>query len=212
VSRRAQNGKLSRLGVVSYHAEQLLWARGGAASDPKSLFDGTVGSLIEVYQTHKRSPFNRIRFDTLERYARYLTALKATIGSVKVKHVTFDDIAEWQEQFADDGDGSKPKKDRAARMLSHFHQICTFGVLVLPKQAGCRGICDIFDKMAEARMIGSGSRKRQDHDRCTMPAASPGGARARLSQYCASTGHRVRARRAAEGRDRRVAAEGVARD
>jgi hypothetical protein len=34
---------------VRYHAEQLLWARGGVEDDAKSLFDGTIGSVIEIY-------------------------------------------------------------------------------------------------------------------------------------------------------------------
>jgi hypothetical protein len=47
---------------VRYHAEQLLWARSEIEHDPRSTFDGTVGSLIEIYQKHKRSPFNNVRY------------------------------------------------------------------------------------------------------------------------------------------------------
>jgi hypothetical protein len=39
---------------VRYHAEQLLWARGGVEDDPRSLFDGMIGSLIIVASRHRR--------------------------------------------------------------------------------------------------------------------------------------------------------------
>jgi WD40 repeat protein len=78
-----------------YHAKQLLWACGGAESDPKSLFDGTIGSLCEIYRKHKISPFNkRARYQTRTRYASSLRGIKATISKVRVKQITFDDITE----------------------------------------------------------------------------------------------------------------------
>jgi hypothetical protein len=148
---------------VRYHAEQLKWARGGVADDPKSLFDGTVGSLIDVYQTHKRSPFNTMRYETQVRYAGYLIALKAAIGGVRIKHISFDDISTWQEEFADDGDGGKPKKYRAARMIAHLSAMCTFGALVLPESAGCHALCDVFTKMAKAKLMGTSARRRKEY-------------------------------------------------
>ncbi len=44
---------------VRYHAEQLLWSRGGAESDPVSLFDGTVGGLIRIYAANLHAATRR---------------------------------------------------------------------------------------------------------------------------------------------------------
>ncbi len=148
---------------VRYHAEQLLWARGGVEDDPKSLFDGTVGSLIEIYQKHKKSPFNKVRYDTQIAYTDNLRALKTAIGKVRVRHISFDDISTWQDQLADDGDGSKPKRGRAAKLIAQFKRVVLFGALVLPKESGCYDVCDILAKMAEGRMMDSTQGRRHEY-------------------------------------------------
>jgi hypothetical protein len=148
---------------VRYHAEQLLWARGGVEDDPRSLFDGMIGSLIIVYQKHKNSPFKRVRFETQETYTKRLHALTAAIGKVRVTHVTFDDITNWQNEFADPGDGGEPMKARAANLTSQLRQVFLFGALVLPKSAGCHDVCDIFSKMREAKMMKGNNRRRKEY-------------------------------------------------
>lgn len=148
---------------VRYHAEQMTWAHGGVKNDPKSVFDGTLGSLTEIYQTHKRSPFKTVRHGTQLLYAQRLCMLKKAIGKVRVKHITFDDITTWQDNFADDGDGSKPKKARAAVLVKMIHWICRLGSLVLPEESGCDSVCNIFAKMAEASMMSSGCGRRKEY-------------------------------------------------
>ncbi len=146
---------------VRYHAEQLLWARGGVETDPLSLFDGTVGSLVEIYQKHKKSPFNKLRYEASLTYFGQLNALKAAIGKVRVTSITFDRLTDWQAEFAQDEDGGKPKKARSAALIWQLKAIITFGCLVLPESSGCPAVRDIFSVMAEAKMMGGGSRTRK---------------------------------------------------
>jgi hypothetical protein len=148
---------------VRYHAEQLLWVRGGVEDDPKSLFDGTIGSLIDIYQKHKKSPFKRLRYETSVQYAGGLAALKAAIGKVQVAHVSFEDVTDWQEKFADDGDGSKPKRARSARLIGHVKHVFLFGALVLSRSAGCHNVCDIFSKMREAQLLETAAKRREEY-------------------------------------------------
>jgi hypothetical protein len=148
---------------VRYHAEQLLWARGGVEDDPKSLFDGTIGSLIQIYQKHRKSPFKKLRYQTHMRYANYLATLKSAIGKVRVSHITFEDITDWHDQFADDGEGGPPQTSRAAQLIRKLKHVITFGALVLPRSAGCHEVCDIFVKMAEAKLMGGGYRERKEY-------------------------------------------------
>jgi hypothetical protein len=147
---------------VRYHAEQLLWARGGVEDDPKSLFDGTIDSLIEIYQKHKKSPFKKLRHQSQLSYTAYMRALNTTIGKVCVAHVTFEDLTDWQDQFADDGNGGELKA-RASNLIRMLKRIITFGALVLPKSVGCHDVRDIFAAMAEAQMMGGGSRQRKEY-------------------------------------------------
>src|SRR5713101_3930684 len=145
-----------------YNAEQLLWAHGGDESDPNSLFDGTIGALIEVYQKHKNSPFQELRHDSQKQYTGALATLKAVIGGVRVKHITFTDIAGWQNRLAVNPDG-KPMKARAANLVGQLKRVVLFGALVLPKEAGCHDVCDIFAKMAESHLMGTYSRQRKEY-------------------------------------------------
>jgi hypothetical protein len=80
-----------------------------------------------------------------------------------VTHVTFDDITNWQNEFADPGDGGKPMKARAANLISQLRQVFLFGALVLPKSAGCHDVCDIFSKMREAKMMKGNNRRRKEY-------------------------------------------------
>jgi hypothetical protein len=158
---------------VRYHAEQLLWARGGVEDDPRSLFDGMIGSLIIVYQKHKNSPFKRVRFETQETYTKRLHALTAAIGKVRVTHVTFDDITNWQNEFADPGDGGKPMKARGRQ--SHFS--IEAGVSVRGARAAKVGRLS-----RRKRHLQQDARSKDDegqqqapegiHDRVAMPAVA----------------------------------------
>jgi hypothetical protein len=146
-----------------YNAEQLLWAHGGVESDPKSLFDGTVASLICVYQKHPKSPYQRLRHGSQQQYAGALASLVATIGKVRVKNITFDDISDWQDELADDGEGGKPMKARAANLIGALKRVIVFGALILPKEAGCHDVKEIFSTMAEAKLMGTYRRQRQSY-------------------------------------------------
>jgi hypothetical protein len=148
---------------VRYQAEQLLWARGGVKDDPQSIFDGTIASLIEIYQTHKRSPFRKLRYEAHRTYALRLQALKIAVGKVRVKNVTFEKVSDWQEEFSLDGDGGKPMKARAAALIGMVQRLVTFGALLLPKSAGCHDVCDIFEKMGKAHLMDGGSRQRKEY-------------------------------------------------
>lgn len=148
---------------VRYHAEQLLWARGGVEDDPKSLFDGTIGSLIEIYQKYRKSPFVRLRYNTQIKQALVLTALKAAVGKVRVAHVTFEDLTDWQDRFSDPGDGGRPLRTRSINMTAALRRAVTFGSLVLPKSAGCHDVRDIFQTMRTARLMNSSSRRRKEY-------------------------------------------------
>jgi hypothetical protein len=143
-----------------HNAEQLLWARGGEDGDPKSVFDGTIARLIKVYQTHPKSPYQKLRHDSQIQYTSALIALERAIGKVRVKHITFDDISDWQDRLAGDG---RPMKARAAGLIGQLKRLVVFGALVLPKEAGCHDVCDIFNKMAEAKLMGTHRRQRKSY-------------------------------------------------
>jgi hypothetical protein len=148
---------------VRYNAEQLKWACGGVEDDPQSLFDGTIAGLVRVYEKHKKSPLKKLRYEASMTYDGRLRTLAEAIGKVRVTSITFDNLSDWQDEFARDEDGGKPKKSRAAALIWQLKAIITFGCLVLPASSGCPAVRQIFAVMAEAKMMGGGSRRRTEY-------------------------------------------------
>lgn len=144
-------------------AEQAQWARVGVRADPLSAFDGTIGALLKLYQRYPKSPFKRLRHDTMRVYANNLTAINTLLGKVRVLHVTFDDITTWQQIFADPGDGSKPMKARSGTLIARLRQVFIFGALILPKHAGCHDVVAIFDLMRQGKLLKRGHRSRTQY-------------------------------------------------
>jgi hypothetical protein len=48
-------------------------------------------------------------------------------------------------------------------MMMLLHQVCMFGSLVLPPESGCKALCQIFETMAKARMMGTNAKKRKEY-------------------------------------------------
>jgi hypothetical protein len=104
-----------------------------------------------------------VRFQTQQIYAQRLNALDAALGKVRVKHITFDDITTWQDEFSGDDDGSKPKKSRASALIAMLKRIALFGSLVLREDSGCDAVCATFTKMAQANLMNSGGGRRKEY-------------------------------------------------
>jgi hypothetical protein len=63
-----------------------------------------------------------------------------------------------QDKRADDGQGGKPMRARAAYLISMLRQVIIFGAAVLPEKSGCDKVRAIFGKIAELRMIRGNAR------------------------------------------------------
>lgn len=141
----------------------LVWANGGDAIDPKSIFSGTIKSLIRLYQTDKDSPFKKLRHAVQVDYARRLRILEETLGDIRIERITFRSFKQWYEAFAmPDGNG-QPKKATAKLMMKMLKQVFLFGKMALPKASGCGDVIEIMRDMAEARTFASGRRKRTEY-------------------------------------------------
>jgi integrase len=69
-------------------------------------FDGTIGSVLWLYQTHKRSPFaaGKLAPGTMHPYRVYLRRLTTDIGAVRVEQATGFDAQDWFALWSDDGE------------------------------------------------------------------------------------------------------------
>jgi len=138
----------------------LRWGNGGVKTDSASIFDGTIKSLSQVYQTDPDSPFKGLRYKSRLRYANRLEVIETALGDVRVLNITFRDFKRWYEEFATpDEPGGRRMTPRAYDLIVQLKLIFRFGALALPKLSGCSDVCDILDKMEFA----GGWRKRKEY-------------------------------------------------
>lgn len=85
----------------SLQADMVLW-RTGHRADPHK-FDGTVKSLLSIYETHARSPYQRLKPGSLRPYKHYLRKLHGHIGAIRLNDINGVDLMEWHDFWSDDG-------------------------------------------------------------------------------------------------------------
>lgn len=93
-------------------AEMLDWL-----ADPERkrqiVFDGTLGSLIRLYQEHPESPFHGLRNNTRRTYEGWCRALSEACGARRVDRITGPDLRRWYKEFRRAALGEAPR-DRMA--------------------------------------------------------------------------------------------------
>jgi hypothetical protein len=116
-------------------AEMLLW-RSGYRRDAIQ-FDGTVKSLLSIYQRHEESPFRTLRPGSRYPYTHYLGRIEAHIGHRRIDTINGIDIKRWHRVWSSDG------KHLAAAAMARcvFEAALTFGVLL--RLDGCSALSEI---------------------------------------------------------------------
>lgn len=137
-----------------YQAETRKWLDN--RTEPSALFDGTITSLIRLYQTDPDSPYKTLRWSTQVDYARDLRSLEQAIGDVRVARITFRDIKRWREKFETRG------KATATVLMKMLKIVMLFAKIALPEEPACARVIEIMRDMAEARVFSGGRRKRAE--------------------------------------------------
>jgi len=118
---------------------QRIWAE---AMDFKGehppLYNGTIGSLMELYQTHKESSYHQLKSTTSRTYDTYIAKIIKAYGARRVGNITGLDVLRWAEAWSDG------KQHLAAAMMATnvlksalgFGQLCGF--------ADCRRLREIL--------------------------------------------------------------------
>jgi hypothetical protein len=65
---------------------------GDPEDDKRLIYDGTVGALINCYQTDKTSPYRGLRQSTARVYLDWCRTLDRAIGKRRVDHLTGQDM------------------------------------------------------------------------------------------------------------------------
>lgn len=139
------------------------WANGGDPKDSKSVYNGTFGSLVKIYQTDHDSPFREQRWNTQMSRAGTLATLDAAIGTRLVKVLTFRDFKRWVEAWrAPAHPGAPERPARAHAMISMVRTVVAFGAAL--ELADCLRLHPIIsgNKSGGTGMLRvTGSRRRE---------------------------------------------------
>lgn len=112
----------------SLQSDMLLWRAGYRRNG--TTYDGTIKSLLELYETHPDSSFQTVKPSTRYPYTFYLAKLKGHIGPRRVDAVDGSDIIAWHKVWSspDEPEG-RSKLAAAAMARAVLKAACTFGVL-----------------------------------------------------------------------------------
>jgi hypothetical protein len=117
-------------------ADMLLWRAGYRRDTLK--FDGTVRSLLDVYEVHASSPFQTLKPGSLRPYRHYLKNLRGHIGALRLGDITGVDIMKWHGIWSENG------KHLAAAAMARavFEAALSFGIML--RFDGCVELSTIF--------------------------------------------------------------------
>lgn len=117
-------------------ADMLLWRVGHRRDMLK--FDGTVRSLLDMYETHPKSPYHALSPGSLRPYRHYLKQLRGHIGAIRLNDISGVDIINWHDLWSENG------KHLAAAAMARavMEAAISFGILL--RSEGCVDLATIF--------------------------------------------------------------------
>ncbi|MCJ2134938.1 integrase [Methylobacterium sp. J-026] len=123
--------------------DMLVWLD-GLRRNPLA-FDGSIGSVLRIYQTHEESPFHRLKPGSLRPYVTYLRRLEREIGDVRVDGVIGLHVKRWHAEWSEAG-----AKPAAGQMrIAVLKAALTFCIV-----AGHRSCRTLRDDIRELRLPG----------------------------------------------------------
>lgn len=104
------NDALLRERCAKLQREMLEWLTGKQAN--ANDFDGTFGSIFDLYENDPKSSFHRLKDGTKHPYKTYLRMMRAQIGHCFIDRTDGRDVEDWFAEWA------KPEKPDQRRMLA----------------------------------------------------------------------------------------------
>ncbi|WP_292052652.1 site-specific integrase [Martelella sp.] len=109
-------------------------------------YDGTLRSLIRLYQTTPESPYNRVKANTRAMYNESLGLLEKSVGARRLGQLTGLDFVRWYNNFRlPAGEGKPERQRRAYKAMQLLRIVIKFGVVM--NIADCFRLATIFSGM-----------------------------------------------------------------
>ncbi|MBL8578124.1 MAG: integrase [Mesorhizobium sp.] len=117
-------------------ADMLLW-RSGYRRDLLK-FDGTIRSLLDIYELHESSPYRKLKPGSLRPYNHYLKNLRGHVGAIRLNDISGVDIIKWHKVWS--GNGKHLAAAAMARAV--LEAAISFGIML--RVDGCPELAAIF--------------------------------------------------------------------
>jgi integrase len=125
-------------------AEMNDWLSGRRGHDP--FFDGTIRTVINLWQTDPDSPYHAIEAASRHPYDIYARTITATVGARRVDAVDGRDIRRWHAEWSSPlENGGKPRLAAARMAVVVLKNALTFAATC--RKPGCAELRDILGKI-----------------------------------------------------------------
>jgi hypothetical protein len=136
-------------------AEMLEWSSGRRNNERP--FDGTVASLIRLYQTDEASPYRGLKWNTRRTYDQVLNTIEKAFGKRALTVLKIGDFRRWYDEAQKPKTpGGKPRVRKAHGIISLFRRLFTYGIAA--EHAECARLAAILDA---SRFKQPGRRKKK---------------------------------------------------
>lgn len=123
-------------------AEMFAWRAG--KRDNRSPFDGTISSLVRLYQTDEASPYRELKWNTRETYDQVLRVIDRAFGKRALANLTLADFRRWYDEAKKPKQPDRPERVRKAHgIITMFRRLFTYGIAA--EHAGCARLAAILD-------------------------------------------------------------------
>src|ERR1700722_7407583 len=89
-------------------------------SEPATIGDGALRSLIELYKTDPRSGYANLGFSARKNYECNCRKIDSEHGNLAVRNITNDDLINWHKEWVQRGPSSAVKLVMTLRQVMHF--------------------------------------------------------------------------------------------
>ena len=153
-------------------AEMLAWTTGARSRGRK--FDGTVTSLVRLYQVDEASPYRELKWNTCRTYDQVLKTIERAFGKRTLTTLKIGDFRRWYDEAKKPKSPGQPERIRKAHgIIAMFRRLFAYGTMAeLPE---CRRLAGILEV---ARFKQPGRRRQKleiEHVRAFIPKAIEAG-------------------------------------
>lgn len=109
-------------------AEMLAWLAAGNQF-PARRYEGTIGSLADLFASDEDSPYRACKWNTQRLYDQGIKIIKATVGARAVRELVGTDLQRWHRNWAKPpAEGKAPRPHRAKHTMDLVRRVIAYGV------------------------------------------------------------------------------------